>query len=104
MAAPGKSNQKQRMNRRNRSGYRGVSFHTQSQRWRVAIVGHGRKVYIGTFLDPVEGARAYDWAARKYHGPDAAVNFVEPQEYTPAVRQPKFGCFRVTWVKRDRIW
>ena len=63
------------MNCKNKSGWRGVSWNVKSNRWHVAVGARGRKVYVGVFYDPVEAAKAYDAAARHWHGPDASVNF-----------------------------
>jgi hypothetical protein len=63
--------------RTNRSGYRGVSWYKPSGRWVAQIVGDGRKLHLGLFDDPVEAARVYDAAARRYHGVRARLNFPE---------------------------
>lgn len=63
------------LSRANRSGFRGVSWHKASGRWRASI-GIGKKsVYLGLFSDPIDGARAYDAAADKYFGEFARLNF-----------------------------
>jgi hypothetical protein len=43
---------------RNRSGYRGVSWH--AGKWRAAIVVNGRQESLGRFDDPAEAGRAYE--------------------------------------------
>ena len=57
------------------SAYRGVSWSTRDNRWVVHVaVGH-RVVYGKNFTDELEAAKAYDTAARIYHGEKAKLNF-----------------------------
>ena len=53
------------------SSYRGVSWHERSQRWEVRVWGNGRQHFIGSFVDEVEAARAYDRAILRLRGQDA---------------------------------
>ena len=61
----------------NTSGFKGVSWNKQSQRWRTVIRVNYRPVHIGYFDDKYEAARAYNEAATKYHGEFAWLNMGE---------------------------
>jgi hypothetical protein len=68
-----------RMNRRrhsnNTSGYKGVTWHGRSGRWRARIGVAGRKLSLGLHETPEVAARAYDAAALQHFGEFAALNF-----------------------------
>lgn len=58
------------------STYRGVSWHTQTSRWKAQIKVAGKDVNLGRHRDEVEAARAYDRAAICARGTkDAKLNF-----------------------------
>jgi hypothetical protein len=58
------------------SVYRGVSWHTQTSRWKAQIKVAGKDVNLGRHRDEVEAARAYDRAAICARGEkDAKLNF-----------------------------
>ena len=59
----------------NKSGYRGVSRHTQSGKWWARIRVEGKEISLGLYDDPIDAALAYDTAARIYHGEFAVLNF-----------------------------
>ena len=61
--------------RTNRSGYKGVSQTTHSNRWRARIGAGGKEKQLGTFDTPRQAARAYDNAAAMLHGSFARLNF-----------------------------
>ena len=44
----------------NRSGYRGVAKVTRTNRYSVGIIVNSKRVHIGTFVNPLDGALAYD--------------------------------------------
>ena len=64
----------------NSSGYKGVYFHKASGKYQVSIRVNGQRIFIGYFDNPEDGARAYDKAARFFHGEFACVNFPLPGE------------------------
>jgi hypothetical protein len=61
------------------SQYRGVSWDKKRKYWNVQVVCEGKMVYFGRFKNEIEAAKAYDAAARKYHGEFARLNFPEEQ-------------------------
>jgi len=65
----------QRPRKAGSSGYKGVSWHKRDKTWHVRIHHNGRNLYIGSFKSESAAARAYDKAAKKYHGDFACLNF-----------------------------
>jgi hypothetical protein len=57
------------------SDFIGVSFDTQTGRWRAQITVNGKHVSIGRFDEEETAAHAYDEAARKYNGEFAKTNY-----------------------------
>jgi hypothetical protein len=52
----------------NTSGFRGVSFDKNHNRWRVTIRVDGKERYIGRFATREEGAMAYGKESERLHG------------------------------------
>jgi hypothetical protein len=73
VATPSENNANSR-DRPRRSGYRGVYWHRQAERWVSQISVNGRLRHLGLFDDPEEAAKAYDVAARAAWGPYARTN------------------------------
>lgn len=69
------------------STYRGVSWHTQTSRWKAQIKVAGKDVNLGRHRDEVEAARAYDRAAICARGTkDAKLNFgIDDYKSAPAL-------------------
>lgn len=66
--------QNRRMDRRNTSGYKGVSWRKDHNIWVAYISQNGRRFSLGEFADPLKAARAYDRAALKMFGKYALTN------------------------------
>jgi len=60
-----------------RSKYKGVDWANDMKRWRARIRVNGKRIYLGSYKNELDAARAYDSAAKKHHGQFAAVNFPE---------------------------
>jgi len=59
------------------SQYRGVHWDKQVKRWRAHLQSDGKHIGLGYFDSEIAAARAYDAAAKKYHGEFARLNFSE---------------------------
>lgn len=59
----------------NTSGYKGVYFNQPIQKFVALIRVKGQRKHLGCFIDPVNAARAYDKAAKEFHGSFAVTNF-----------------------------
>lgn len=60
--------------RNNTSGYKGVSWCKQSNKWRSSICLNKKRIYLGLFTNKLDAANAYNQAAIKYFGEFAFLN------------------------------
>lgn len=73
-----------RRNSRNTSGYKGVSLRKTKRhgdKWGAFITVNGKVLYLGSYTDKRDAARAYNKAAREHFGEFARVNDIRPCEY-----------------------
>jgi len=54
----------------------GVCYEKRARKWIAVIYNEGKRIWIGTFETEIDAARAYDEAAKKYHGEFARLNNV----------------------------
>lgn len=64
------------------SSYKGV-VPQHNGRWGAQIYEHHRRIWLGTFADETEAARAYDIAAQRFRGREATTNFPPLTETDP---------------------
>jgi hypothetical protein len=65
-----------RICRENKSSkYRGVHWHSRYKKWQASIRVNRKAIHLGFFHDELQAAKAYDKAARKYHGEFGKPNF-----------------------------
>ncbi len=61
--------------RRKKTGYKGVYWHKQRQKWNTKIKANYHSYHLGLFSNEADAARAYDAAAMRLHGEFACLNF-----------------------------
>ena len=57
--------------------YKGISWNKQSRNWKARIGFENKIIFLGHFKNEIDAAKAYDEAAKKYHGEFACLNFPE---------------------------
>lgn len=65
----------------NTTGFKGVSWDKKNRKWRAVITVNGKYIHIGRFGNSQDAARAYNDAARRFHGEFACLNSL-PNEKT----------------------
>ena len=64
------------------SQYKGATYHKRDGVWQSSIKVDGKLIYIGSFSSEIQAAKAYNEAAKKYHGLYANLNrFKEENNY-----------------------
>ncbi|MGB8225740.1 MAG: AP2 domain-containing protein, partial [Sedimentisphaerales bacterium] len=75
-----------RKQKKGTSKYRGVCYNKRTKKWRAAISFNGMYKHLGFFDSEEEAGRAYDEAAKIYHGEFASLNFpAEKQILNPNI-------------------
>ena len=72
---------------------------TKVPTWGAAITVDRHKYYLGTWRDPEDAARAYDWMAIQHFGDRATLNFPEYRAYA---RQRAPGNIRFATMAQER--
>ncbi len=104
----------QSKHRDSRNLYKGVGRDERNGLWAAAIFANGHEYYLGRWPTIEQAARAYDAAARFYHGEFAATNFEGDRIADAAIlraeawsirKQSRSSQYRgVTWFQRDQNW
>lgn len=68
LATQSQNNFNSRLNIRNTSGYKGVTWSKQRSKWQAQISVNKTYINLGHYDTPQEAYEAYKEAARKYHG------------------------------------
>jgi hypothetical protein len=75
LVTPAENSRYTRKSKDNTSGYKGVSYNKQHNKYEAYIRVNYKKKYLGIYTCPIEAARAYDRAAREHFGKYAVLNF-----------------------------
>ena len=86
---------------KDKSEYRGVSWHRQALKWKAKITVGGKTHHLGYFSDETKAARAYDKAARKYRGDRVETNFDKNGDQQNVFSSKFRG---VCWDKQNMKW
>lgn len=68
------NNHNQKLSSNNTSGWKGVCWSKQNQKWQAYITVGGKQIHLGFFSIKEDAARAYNVAAIKYFGEFAVLN------------------------------
>ena len=63
------------LNKRNKSGYKGVHWFKNEKKWSARLGVNGKRIFLGYFDNKKDAAKAYDIAAKKHFGSLAFTNF-----------------------------
>ena len=64
-------------NRGSSSGYKGVCYHKNINKWMAYFCSGSKRTHIGYFGTEIEAAKAYDNAVKSLHGKYAKLNITE---------------------------
>lgn len=67
-ATPSQNSANRGIEKRNSSGFKGVTWHKSTQRWRATLTHNSKHNHIGSFKNPEEAYAAYCAAALRFHG------------------------------------
>jgi hypothetical protein len=75
LATPAQNSRNTRAKVNGISKYKGVCPEKRRKCWRATLTVDGKQIHVGQFKSEIEAAKAYDVAAKKYHGKFARLNF-----------------------------
>ena len=67
----------QKISIKNTTGFKGVQFNKIHNKYYSKITVNRKNIYLGSFIDPIDAAKAYNDAALKYHGEFANLNKID---------------------------
>lgn len=70
-------NKRKCLSRPTHSKYKGAHWHKYDRKWHAVISFKRKRIHLGRFDNEIDAAKAYDEAAKKYHGQFACLNFPE---------------------------
>lgn len=62
------------LSKRNKSGYKGVSWAKQNKKWQASLCKNYKPTHLGFFDNKIDAAIAYNIAAKEYFGEFARLN------------------------------
>lgn len=70
------NSQNRKLQKNNKTGYKGVRWIIKDQKWRAEIVVNKKMLSLGYYINKNDAARAYNQAALKYRGEFANLNTI----------------------------
>jgi len=71
----GQNNLNKSAHKNSTSKYKGVGWNVTNKKWAARIKLNGNQTFLGLFKSEIDAAKAYDKAAKVYHGEFANLNF-----------------------------
>jgi hypothetical protein len=75
----GNNRKNNRIYARNKTGFKGVTIHKKYGKYQAFIVNNKKSIWLGYYDSAENSGRAYDVAAKKYHGEFACLNFPDKE-------------------------
>ena len=75
LATRSQQNQNKGLQKNNTSGFKGVSWSKQTNKYRAQIMVNKQSISLGFYTDPIEAAHIRDEAALEHFGEFAVLNF-----------------------------
>jgi DNA polymerase-1 len=96
-------NRAKNTNRTYTSKYKGVSWNQCVKPWRAHIHFNHELISLGSFDNEIEAAKAYDQAAKRYHGEFAVLNFPQRKQWVSHII-PFIAGVILTYIAYLTIW
>lgn len=89
------------ISKRNTSGYKGVKRAQRANRWEAYISVCGKKIFLGSFIELEDAAKAREEAEIRYYGDFARKELIKKRDYL--MNRNKFGKVSYDQYKKDCI-